>query len=370
MPIVESVTKYAVFLDRPEKIRYYLEKAYTMAIHGRPGPVFIDIPIDFQGAMVDEDELERFDEKLEDFFCDNAEIDNVLSKIQASNRPVILAGNGIRVANYVEKFNHLVEKLNIPVLTTGFGVDAIAWDHALFVGHPGVKGDRAGNLAVQNADLLIILGSSLHVTTTGYEIDKFAPNAHKILIDLDDGTYIKQEVKIDIRLRTSIQYFINYVLESDFIYSYNKKWNQYCATVKHELNVMKEPHKHIKAQNGTSINIYDFFDKISLLSSDNDILITDAGSTFYVMGQAYRNKHGQRIINSGGLGAMGFALPGAIGAASADKAKTVICITGDGSLQTNIQELASVRHYGFNIKIFIINKWWVCIYTKYSKQLF
>lgn len=354
VPIVQSVTKYAVFLNDPNKIRYELEKAYFFAKNGRPGPVLIDIPVDIQGALIDPMTLEGFTANLitpspipDEVFI------NAIKRLTAATRPLILAGHGVRAANATELFEKIIKQLNIPVATTLLAKDLLEYDNPLFVGHPGMKGDRAGNFAVQNADVILLLGCSLHVLTTGYELDKFAPNAYKIQVELDEKILLREQVGVNEKINCDLTLFLSAV-ERLGLKQHSQKtnvWHDRCQQWKSDYAVINEPHK----KSATEINYYEFMDLLSQSCKGNETITTDAGSAYYVVGQAFLVKKGQRVIVSGALGSMGFAVPAATGASIADPDGTVICITGDGSLQTNIHELATIRHYNLNIKLFILN---------------
>lgn len=362
---VESVTKYAAFVDDADMIKYHLDKAVHFAFDGRPGSVFLDIPLDIQGRNIDPTKLKGFvpnpSPKIEDSEAFKKDLADLFTKLAAAKKPLFLAGYGVRAAHVTEKFKKLIELLQIPTLTTCFGNDVVEFDHPLFVGHPGVKGDRAGNFAIQNTDLLISVGASLHVTTTGYELDQFAPKAYKVLVDPDEKVHAREEVGVSKKFICNVETFIDQALDylqKNKIQTSYPQWKEHCQFWKRELLVYKEPH----ATESDKINFYQFAEKLDQACSDNDIIVTDAGSAFYVVGQAFRTKKNQRVINSGSLGAMGFALPAATGAAFAAPDKTVVCVTGDGSLQTNIHELAVFKRYNLNIKLFVVNNdGYVCI---------
>lgn len=358
--IVKPITKYAVFLDDPKTVRYHLEKACNLAVSGRPGPVFIDIPIDIQGAMIDPETLHGCSEPFAETpsAADQA-IDAVIARLESAQRPLLLAGHGVRVAGAAEKFLSTLGRLNVPVVTTQLGADVIPYDHPLYVGHPGMKGDRPGNFAIQCADVILTLGTSLHVLTTGYELKGFAPNAYKIQVDLDKEILDREQVGIDLKIESGVLQFLE---KMEFRLRSRPKgsndalvpagsWHQRCLLWKEDLSVRKEPH----ARPASTINFYDLNDALSDLCREGDVLVTDAGSAFYIIGQAFRVKKNQRVITSGALGAMGHALPVAVGASVSDAESKVVCVTGDGSLQTNIQELATVAHHHCNLAIFVVN---------------
>lgn len=357
--IVKPITKYAVFLDDPTQVRYHLEKACSLAVSGRPGPVFIDVPVDIQSALIDPETLVGYPEPAaEPALPDDAAIDETLDRLAAAKRPLILAGHGIRAAGAAEKFAALLEALNIPTVTTQLAADLLAYDDRLYVGHPGMKGDRPGNLAVQCADVILTLGSSLHVLTTGYELDRFAPQAYKIQVDLDKDVLKREQVGVKRKIECGVQEFLDRLgrrlaqrVGPGKTLVAAGAWHDRCLLWKSELSVRKEPH----ARPGGMLNYYDLNDALSDLCGNSDTIVTDAGSAFYVIGQAFRTKKGQRVIISGAMGAMGHALPLALGASAADPGAKVVCVTGDGAFQTNIQELATVAHHGSNMAIFIVN---------------
>jgi acetolactate synthase-1/2/3 large subunit len=359
IPIVESITKYTAFIDDPSRIKYHMEKAFYLATTGRPGPVWIDVPINIQGAMINIDDLEGFnsEDEFTELAFEKEKFRFALEKLSKAKKPVILAGHGVKASNQVEKFRQLVETLNIPVLTTPFAVDLLPYDSGVLVGHPSVKGDRAGNLAIQNADFILSLGNSFHVMTTGYEVDEFAKGAYKVMLDVDSANFRRQEIHIDLEVNGDIKDALS-LMEKEFnliTRPKSSKWLDYCLGLKFKLPVYSEPHKRLAFGEGDlTVNFYDVLNELSIQLEINSTLVTDAGSAFYLVGQAFRPK-GQTVINSGGLGSMGFALPAAIGASNAAPEECVVCLTGDGSLQTNIQELATIKSNNQNIKIIIIN---------------
>jgi acetolactate synthase I/II/III large subunit len=355
--MAQPITKYAVFLNDAKKVRYELEKAIHLACSGRPGPVLIDIPVDIQGSLIEPSELEGFtpDEAPGKLKPSQEEVASVLERLKNAKRPLILAGHGVRVSQAGELFKDCVRKLNIPVATTPLAADLMEYEDDLYVGHPGMKGDRPGNFAVQTADVILTLGSSLHVLTTGYELKEFAPNAYKIQVDLDEWVMKREEVGVHQKISAGVKEFLEVTHE---ILSQSLKsptwaspsaWHQRCISWKRELSSRHEKHKRI----GDQINYYDLNEVLSDLSKPGDTIVADAGSAFYVIGQAFRTKKDQRVIISGGLGTMGFALPAASGAASATSQGTVICVTGDGSLQTNVHELGVIQHNQLNVKLFV-----------------
>lgn len=354
IPIVQSVTKYAAFVGEAKSIRYHLERAVDEARSGRPGPVFLDIPVDIQGALVDPDELEGY---LPPDVLSASLLPVDLERLQASlrmaERPLILAGHGVRCAAMAERFLRFIEACQLPVVTTGLAIDLLPFNHPLFVGHPGMKGDRAGNLAIQACDWLLVLGSSLHVTTTGYELDRFSPHSHKIQIEPDPWVLQRESVGVQHKIRADLALAIPQLIEhvEPALTPARAGWLEHCQAMKRELQVRNEPHTRTDGK----IHYYDVVEALSELCAETDTLVTDAGSAFYVVGQAFRVKRGQRVLVSGALGIMGYALPAATGAALADPEHCVVCLTGDGSLQTNVHELGVLAHYALNVKVVVVN---------------
>ncbi len=356
VPIVRSVTKAAVVLDDPQMVRYHLERAVHLATTGRPGPVLIDIPLDVQGALVDPETLHGYEPEDKAVFTPAEDaVGAVLARLQSARRPLIVAGHGVRAAGAVSAFRAILPRLGVPVVTTSLALDALPYADPLFVGHPGPKGDRAGNFAVQTADVLLFLGSSLHISTTGYELDQFAVDAEKIQVDLDPAVLAREQVGVSQKIQAGVSEFLAAVAAllpaGRMLHPENSAWRAKCTNWKEKYAVRNETH----LPNPGKINYYTLLETLSNLLGDGDTLVTDAGSAYYVTGQAFRVKANQRVIVSGALGAMGYALPASIGAASADSALRVVCLTGDGSLQTNIHELQTLMHYSLNVKLVVVS---------------
>jgi acetolactate synthase-1/2/3 large subunit len=352
--MVQNCTKYAAFLDDPRQARYHLEKAVRLATTGRPGPVLIDVPLDVSAALIDPDTLPGcIEEEPPPPRAHEADIAHVVERLCSAKRPLLLAGHGIRCAGAVAAFNSLVHKLQIPLVATQLAKDLVGYGHPLFVGHPGVRGDRAGNLAVQNADVILTIGCSLHAQTTGYEIKQFAPEAYLIQVDLD-GAVLKRAPSRGRKIVSDTAAFLRQLEKAYSYYGHadaHGAWRQRCSTWKTRYPVMREPHR---LEEGP-VNFYEFADLLSKWLPENATVVTDAGSAYYVMGQAFQLRPGQRYLVSGAMGAMGWALPAALGVTAADPSAMAICVTGDGSLQTNVHELQTLRHHGANVKLFVID---------------
>ena len=350
VPIVKPVTKYAVMVTDPKTIRYHLEKALHLATTGRPGPVLLDLPLDVQGALIEAENLEGYVPEEDAKHLGSDDLTKVVDILRNAKRPLILSGVGIRAAGAVDLFRRLVERMNIPVVTSQLGKDALFYDHPLFVGHSGPKGDRAGNFAIQTADVIVSLGCSLHSQTTGWENSLFAPDALKIQVDIDEAVLAREQLNVAVKIKSDVTEFllgIEPLIANGFA---NDAWRNNCLSWKKRFAVNQEPHD----RSVEAVNYYDFAEELSCALKDNECIVTDAGSAFYAMGQGLRLKQNQRFISSGSLGAMGFALPAANGVATASDSAT-ICVTGDGSLMTNIHDLAVTSHYKLNVKIFVMN---------------
>ena len=344
--ILKPITKFCKQIINPNSIKYYLDKAFHEAQSSRPGPVYLEIPLDIQSAKINVKKFKNFlpiKEKVKKINI------NLLKKyLYKSNKPIFLLGNGINISQQSEKIKKIIKKLKIPTLTTQLGKAAIDYKNKYFIGHTGPKGDRAGNFAIQNCDLILILGSSLHSQTIGWEHKKFSPNSFKIQIDPDKSILKKNKIvnlKINSNLKTAINEIEKIVIKKNF-----SLWHNKCLKWKNDYQVISENHK----RNKKIFNYYDLVHKISSLIPKNSTIISDAGAAFYIMGQAFRIKIGQKYIIPGSLGQMGYALPAASGVSSITN-NNVFCVTGDGSLMTNLHELSVIKKNNFNIKIFLIN---------------
>ena len=352
IPIVESITKYAVMINNPLKIAYHLEKAYFLATTGRKGPIWIDVPMDIQAAWIEEDELEHFDSQSVEsvqIIPSPTQIDLFKNKLKKAQRPVILAGNGIRLSGAVEEFKECIHEYNIPVVVTYLGVDFLQSTDPLYVGRVGTKGDRAGNFALQNADLVLSIGCRLSVSVIGYEYDLFAREAELLVVDIDEEEHKKDTVKIDHFLQSDAKEFFKAMASTTK--KADQGWVEKCLKWRDQWPVCLPEY-----QNETDgINMYYFMDRLSDHLRKYDVVVSDAGSAIYVVSQALKINAEQRYINSGGQADMGFTIPAAIGVCIAKNSADVIAITGDGSFQLNIQELQTIVHLNLPIKIFVWN---------------
>jgi len=356
--MVKRITKYAVLVRDPQEIRYHLEKALYLATSGRPGPCWIDIPSDIQNSQVDEISLRSFDSKEEFPGSDPEllalEVKEVIQRIKSAERPVILAGTGVRLSNAIAVFHKIIHKLCIPV-TTAWTHDLIASDDPLFCGRPGSIGTRAGNFTVQNADMLLIIGSRLNIRQVSYNWQSFARYAYKIWVDVDPAEFNKPTIKPDYPIISDARLFLEemdrQLYQDDYDPSIHQEWVDWCRE-----RLMRYPPvlpKH-RVFNGR-INSYHFMDILFDHLIENDVVVCGDATACIVPFQVAKLKKGQRMFSNSGAASMGYGLPAAIGAAIAREGKRVICLAGDGSIQLNIQELQTVVHHQLPIKIFILN---------------
>ena len=351
--IVKTITKYSVMINDPLMIAYHLEKSVYLAQSGRPGPVWLDIPLDIQSAVVDEKSLIHFTpEEIEKDYKEipnQEEIKKVIQFLKKAERPVIIAGQGIRLAKAIDHFKLFIEQNHIPFVVSRLGIDILPSDHPLYIGRIGNKGDRAGNFAIQNADLVIAIGSRLSVSSTGHEYHNFAREAKIVVVDIDPEEHKKNTIKIDLFINANANRFLKRLYGfniSSFI-----KWANICQEWKRKWPVCLPEYKNGK----NAINLYYFVDCISKKMKPDSVIVSDAGSSFYVVSQGVQLKENQRYITTGGQAEMGNTLPACIGISFAKGNGEVIGVTGDGSFQLNIQELQTIKHYNLPIKIFVWN---------------
>jgi len=355
IPVVQSLCKYAVHLTDPQMIRYELEKLVSIAKQGRPGPVWLEVPMDVQATSIDSDLLPPYLPEYELPEANSVELSFVCDLLSQSSRPVIIAGRGVRLAGAQKLLKEIATKYNIPVVTPYLGIDNLRHDLDVYIGKTGVKGDRAANFAMQNSDLILAIGTSLHVSVVGYEYEQFARAAKKIVIDIDLNSHKKKTIQIDGLIQSDAKCFLDGLLisiaEKKLHLNY-KTWLERCVEWKKKYPVCLPEYRDTKG----GINIYSFVDRLSELSAAGDFFIADAGSAFYAVSQGIRlTKEGQRYIPSSAMATMGYTLPAAIGVSAATGDKRILAVTGDGSLQQNIQELQTLVHYNLPVKLFVLN---------------
>ena len=355
--LVKPVTKYVCMVTDPLMIRYELEKAIYLATHGRPGPVWLDIPLNVQSAKIEPEKLIQFQPnelKIEsETVLNEGLLGSVLNEISKAERPVIYAGSGIHLSAQKENLIHLTEVLGIPIVTAWNSNDLITDDSPYYAGRAGTVGDRAGNFAVQNSDLLLILGSRLNIRQVSYNWGSFARAAKKIWVDIDKIELEKPTVKPDIGIVSNLSDFIpELIKKAHVLYQKNSvhlDWVNWCIERRRKYPVVLESYY----QNAL-VNPYVFIDKLFKQMPKNQITVTGNGSACVVSFQAAEIKAGQRLWTNSGCATMGYDLPAAIGAHMAS-GKDINCITGDGSIMMNLQELETIAGNNYPIKIFILN---------------
>ncbi|MDD2773560.1 MAG: thiamine pyrophosphate-binding protein [Elusimicrobiales bacterium] len=352
---VPAMTKYAVMVTKPEDIGYHLDRAIYLALHGRPGPAWIDVPLDVQGARIDEKKLRRYDprEDKSQFVpaVKPAKIRAVLQKLKASKRPVILAGTGIRIAGAQKDFLGLIERLGVPVLTAWNAHDLVPTAHSLCMGRPATIGDRAGNFILQNADLILAIGCRMNLRQIGYSWDTFARAAYKIIVDVDPVELQKPSIKPDLPVTADAGDFVRALRSAaKSPLPADKNWLDYCLCLKRAYPAVK-PEYWKKPK---PVNPYCFMQALSDRLKKNDIVVCGNGTACVAAFQAVAVKPGMRMYANSGCASMGYDLPAAIGAAVA-AGKPVVCLAGDGSIQMNLQELQTILHNRLPVKIFWLN---------------
>lgn len=354
-PIFEQVTKYAVILDDLKDVKYKVEKAIFMALEQPVGPVWIECPIDIQGAYFDPDEYEGFIPDVVVKKYTNEDLKIIAETLLNSSRPVVLAGAGIRQANVIKEFNDLIEFLKVPVTTTRMAMDIIDHNNPYFVGRPGTYGDRTGNYTVHNSDVLLVLGCRLSIGVIGHDYDKFANNSKKIIIDVDPKEFKKPSINdgdicIEANLLDILPELVN-LLKNEYKNKIScNDWLELTKDWKEEYPVDLEEYKYQDV-----INSYHFMHEFSKKVNNKALFAVDTGSCFHVHAQAFKVKYGQRHIITGGLSTMGYS-PSSIGVAVSSKEnKEIYCISGDGSIQMNLQEFQTIAYYKLPIKTIIIN---------------
>lgn len=353
---VAHMTKYAHMVTDPSTIRYHLEKALYLALNGRGGPVWLDIPLDIQAAIVETNELCGFspDElPSENPTYDKTFTQQIIEKIRLAKRPIILAGSGVRLGGAHKEFLTVIEKFNIPVVTAWNAHDVL-WDkHTLFCGRPGTVGTRGGNFVVENSDLMLVLGCRLNIRQISYNYKDYAKTSYKIIVDIDKNELQKPTIKPDLPIWANVKDVLKDIIRvnEDTFSDDHKKWLSWCQEINKKYPaVLPKYYKQL-----TPINPYVFLKELFEQLDEGDNIITGNGSACVMTFQAAKIKKEQRLFTNSGCAAMGYGFPAALGACVATAGKRVICIDGDGSFQMNIQELQTVIYNKLNMKIIYLN---------------
>lgn len=358
--IVKSVapmTKYAVMIEDPKTIRYHLERAWHLATTGRPGPVWIDIPVNYQGGYVETEELEGYDPTEDDELLppavDEATVQAVLEKIKNAKRPVFHAGYGIRLSGGYEAFRSVAEKLNIPIVTYWNAVDLIEDDSPLYCGRAGNMGDRPGNWAIQNADLILAVGTRISIRQVGYNWKTWARAAEVIMVDIDQAELKKPTLHVEMPIWADAKDFLEKLdaAAKGLVYA-GGIWNETCLRWKKEYPAVLPRQWE---ENGSTANVYAFIRYLSSQLPENSLTAVSNGACCVVGNQAYVIQKGSRMANNSAIASMGYGLPAAIGTCIGGGRRNTICLEGDGSIMMNLQELQTILTNNLPIKIFLIN---------------
>lgn len=353
---VDNMTKYAVMITEPNDIAYHLEKALYLCKTGRGGPVWLDIPLDVQAAIIETETLRHFDDAECKEECpppvSKDVLEQVLDKIREAKYPIIIAGTGIRLGNAREEFLKVIDKLQIPV-TTAWNAHDILWDeHPLFVGRPGTIGTRGGNFALENADLILSLGCRLNIRQISYNYNEWAKNAYKIIVDIDVNELNKPTIHPDMKIHADVKDVLQGMLECEYkSEGQHTQWLAFCRNINQKYPAVL-PEYFLKDM---PMNPYAFMDRLFKHLEEDEIVITGNGSACVISFQAATIKKNQRLFTNSGCASMGYGLPAALGGSISLKGKRVICLDGDGSLMMNLQELQTVSYNHCNIILFVLN---------------
>ncbi|MEJ0055057.1 MAG: thiamine pyrophosphate-binding protein [Bacteroidota bacterium] len=356
--MASGITKYAVFVDDPKKIKYQLEKALYLSMNGRPGPCWLDIPIDVQASLINPDEMDGYDSQEDELHLNETEIiENInvlIKKIHEAKRPVVYAGHGIHISREYKQFYAFIELLGVPVVPAWNSNDLLENDHPLYAGRPGIVGNRAGNFTVQNSDLLIVLGSRLNIRLISYSWSNFAKKAYKVGVDIDAAELNKPTCKFDLKIVSDLKTFFRLFLREAMTVKFagKKDWLAWCKERVVKYPVCLPEYWDLKE----NVNPYCFVDELSKHLKESEIVVCADGTACVVTFQGIIVKKNQRIFHNSGCASMGYDLPAAIGAYfGTDKTDRVICIAGDGSIMMNIQELQTISGNKLPVQIFILN---------------
>jgi acetolactate synthase-1/2/3 large subunit len=352
--MVKGITKYAVTVDKPEEIRYHLEKALFLATTGRQGPVWLDIPIDVQSSLIEEEKIKGFEQEPKAAVKLETVCDGVVERLNKAKRPVILAGSGIRLAQAESVFEKVIRKLGIPVTTAWTAIDLLDSNDPLYCGRPGSVGNRAGNFTVQNADFVLIIGTRLSIRQVSYNAKSFARGAYKVYVDIDKEEFKKPYIKLDENIQADAKEFLEQLEKSLSKVEYDAKkyseWLNWC-----KKRVAKYAGNIEKSQDGKNLNPYYFFKELFTQLPKNSVVACANGAASVMPFQVGDIKKGQRVFTNAGSASLGYELPAAIGAAFARPKNEIVCLGGDGSIQFNLQELQTIIEHRLPIKIFVID---------------
>ena len=360
---VKTMTKYAVMVDNPDDIKYHLERALYLSTHGRMAPVWIDIPVDFQAAMIETDDLKSYigtNENKEDIaqneVCDfdDKKINEVLGLLKNAKRPIIYAGYGIRLSGGYDVFKRVVEKLGVPVVTYWNAIDLMETENKLYVGRGGNMGDRAGNFAVENADVILAIGTRLSIRQVGYNYKEWAKNGKVIMVDIDKEEFKKHTIHVDVAIHSDAKLFLEALDKNVDCRGEHCEpdWVAICQNWKEKYKVVG-PDKYNKKKD--FVNVYAFVDYLSRSLPARSLTAVSNGACCVVGSQSFYIKDGTRFHNNSATASMGYGLPASIGVCISNDKRETYCLEGDGSIMMNLQELQTIVTNKLPIKIFLIN---------------
>lgn len=353
LSMVQNYTKYAVQIQNPEDVRYELEKAAAIAVNGRPGPVWIDIPLDIQAGQVDYDSLRAFDKKeLPEYPVSEDDVTKTIALLNKAERPVILLGHGIRLGHAVDEARELYNMLGVPVLTSWNGVDLIEEDHPLYYGRPGAVGHRAANFIQQTADFVLTIGSRLNLLSTGYNYESFLEKANHVMVDIDRHEMEKKSVHPQLKVVCDAKSFIEAMLRrKEEIQQVDRSaWLTRCQAFRTKYPVFIPE----QAARDGYVSSYHLIGEVSKQMTPEDIYqFTSSGTTVDIAMKTFQIKWGQRAFLTKGLAAMGYDIPACVGSCIASGNRRTVCVTGDGSVAMNMQELEVIKRRNLPVKIFV-----------------
>ena len=351
--LVQHITKYSAVVTHADTIRFHLDKALHLALAGRPGPVWLDVPVDVQGALIDADALVGFEPEmpLPDTTTLNHQLDELLARLATAQAPVVMLGSGVALSQTREMAVQLISLLGIPVVTAWNAHDLVEDLHPCYVGRPGTVGNRAGNMAVQNADLLLVLGSRLNIRQISYNWQSFADQAYRVMVDIDAEELNKPTLQIDLKINADLRDFFRLLGEKPLpVHPDWSGWLAWCLERRNRYPVVEEQYYR-----DPMINPYVFLQELSKKLEEDSVTVCGNGSACVMTFQSFVIKRDQRVFTNSGCAAMGYDLPAAIGACLARGRKKTICLAGDGSVMMNLQELQTMAAYDLPICLFIIN---------------
>lgn len=343
---VKSMTKYAVQVNEPDQIKYHLEKACKLATTGRPGPVWIDIPLNVQSANIEPESLSGFEDNIEIKNASDIDLSTIVNKWKEAKKPLLIVGNGIRLSGGVDELHKLLEATNIPVITAVNGNDLVTSEYPQYYGRFGTHAQICANNLISDCDFLLTIGSRLYVRQTGYNFQGFAKQAYKIHVDIDVNELNKPTLFTDLKVQSDAKQFLEQLLAQELPIT-NTEWIDHCNEVNKAPKVLQR-HR----DNQDFVSNYYFIEQLSKVIPTDHHVITSDGSANVVTMQVLDLKKDQRLITNTGCAPMGYGMPAAIGAAIKHK---VVCLEGDGSLHLNVHELQTIKHYNLPIKLILLN---------------